>query len=207
MSLDPPGAGRPFVLSLCGGSGCGKSTLALALCQRLGPEQAARIPTDYYLCSNPCATPDEFLTQPLAYDWAAIEDALGRPQGSAVSTPDYDFVAFRRLADEGGRPYVIRPLMIVDAMAPYPKADLTALLDAPDEERQRRIVARDQHWGTQVIGRWAQHQATLDEVRRAGRFDLTLDAALPVAANVELLIARLARTRLAPLLPGTSPRG
>jgi uridine kinase len=151
MGIDLPGAGHCLVLSICGGSGCGKSTLAKAVCARLGQENASRIPTDYYLCSNPFASLAEFMARPLAYDWPAVESALAEPQGTPVSTPDYDFVAFRRLAGRGGMDFVIRPLMIIDAMVPYPRADLTVLLDAPDDERRRRILARDHIWGTEVI--------------------------------------------------------
>jgi uridine kinase len=155
-----------ILISICGGSGSGKSTLAKELAARLGEERASRVSTDFFLQSNPYPTLDEFFRHPLVYDWTLLAKRLQGAHGLARSTPQYDFIQFRRSAAEGGRPFTLRPIMILDAMLPYPAADFAFLIDTPDDVRRARIIARDQAWGTRVIDFWPQHQLTLAQLRQ-----------------------------------------
>lgn len=180
------------VISICGGSGCGKSSLALRLVQVIGPERSCRIPTDFYLRSNPYPSLAEFFQHPLSYDWDLLEQNLHAGDGALVSNPVYDFVNFQRIAEDGCRPVVLHPIIILDAMRPYPKADLTILVNCPEEERKRRIIERDIRWKTRVIDFWELHQVTLaDIVSESPQFDLALDGTASLNNNVTKVLSLL----------------
>jgi uridine kinase len=180
------------IISICGGSGCGKSILAKHLAEQLGAERAVRIPSDFYLKSNPYPTLAEFFRHPLQYDWDVLESALHEADGTPTSSPNYNFIHFQRVSLAGGRPFVLRPVRIIDAMVPYPNADVTVLLTVPDEERRRRIIERDKVWQTRVIDYWGLHQITLaDMLLRQPKFDLELDGMESIHENAEKIIALL----------------
>lgn len=165
---------KPFVVTICGGAGAGKSQLARATAAELGEALASRVPTDYFLIPRRQGESREhFLARPLMYDWPLLSAALDAPMGTHQTTPDFDFEEFRRLRESGGRPYVVRPVMLCDAMAPYPGADLVVRLDAPVDVRMARVAERDTGWRTRVRDRSDQ----LEETWRA---------VMPVAADVEL---------------------
>ena len=190
MTGIPNSIHQRFVVSICGGSGCGKSTLAKCVCERIGPDRAVRIPSDFYLRSNPYPTLAEFMQHPLEYDWELVERILNKKDGQVVQVPDYDFIRFHRISLKGSRSFIMRPIVLMDAMIPYAKANLTVFLDAPEDERRRRIAERDQRWKTQVSLNWEQHQRTLEYVHSMDVvFDLVLDARQSVGENVEILIA------------------
>jgi uridine kinase len=181
-----------IIISICGGSGCGKSILTKHLAEQLGAEQAVRIPSDFYLKSNPYFTLAEFFRHPLQYDWDLLENALCETDGSSINSPNYDFIHFQRISGDGGRPFILRPIRIIDAMVPYPKAAVTVLLKVPEEERRRRIIERDKVWQTRVIDYWDLHQITLaDMLFQKPRFDLELDGMESIHENAEKIIALL----------------
>ncbi len=180
------------IISICGGSGCGKTFLAVRLAERLGLERAVRIPTDYYLKPNPYPTLAAFFQHPLEYDWELLDAVLAAADGTARSTPVFDFVNFRRLSERGGRAFTVRPIAITDAMVPHPSANLTVLVRCPEEERKRRIIERDQRWNTSVIDYWGLHQRTLaDMLRTNPRFDLEIDGMDAVEGSLERVISLL----------------
>lgn len=181
--------GRPLIVSIVGPSGAGKSQLAKLTQLVLGDEIAARIPTDYFFVPRPAHMPlADFLRRPLRYDWNLPRSLLRQPVGTLVETPDADFAGFTRISDVGGRPFTIRPVMITDAMACYPGADLVVVLDVPAGIRRERIAARDIRWGTRVLANWEHLETTW----RAGRVDLpapdlTLDGARPLELSAHAL--------------------
>lgn len=150
-------AGSPRVISLAGRSGSGKSTLAKALIEALGPDQAARVPADYYLMDLDQAVPATGAS--FQWDWTRLRADLLVPDGSVVETPDFDFGRLRRRAARGGMTFTRRPLMIVDAMMPFPGADIVCWLSVPVVERLRRVRERDRRWGSQVADRWDAQEA------------------------------------------------
>jgi uridine kinase len=187
---------RPLVVAIFGPSGSGKSQVAKTLAEMLGEEVASRVPTDYFLVPRPNGMPfDAYLAQPHAYDWPLIGERLALPPGTATSTPDFDFDAFTRRAPAGGLGFVVRPVMILDAMEPCPQADLRVLLTVPETVRRGRIAARDRRWGTTVIDRWNLLQATWDAVAaRAIAPDLVLEAVEPIGTTAGR-IAEVVRAR------------
>jgi uridine kinase len=169
--------GDRLIVSVCGPSGSGKSTLAKALVEHLGPNVCARVPGDYYIEPRPPRmNPEDYFRQPLKYDWPLVARVLALPLGTATTTPDFDFEAFVRRAETGGRPFAVRPVMVVDAMYPYPAADVTLLIQAPNHVRRRRVGSRDLIWNSRVAERWHHLEAArrrLAELIAGRTFDLT----------------------------------
>lgn len=157
--------------------------LARHVVSALGEDVAARIPTDYFFVPrSPGVSLDAFLARPLAWDWALIRERLALPIGTPTTTPDADFEAFVRRGDEGGLPFTIRPVMVIDAMAPYPDADLVVRLDAPGDVRRERIVMRDRRWRTRVADRWPHLEASWRGHAGASP-NAVLDGMRPMAEN------------------------
>lgn len=185
----------PAVISIAGPAGAGKSQVAKALVRLLGDDLAARVPMDWYLV--PRSVPMEaWRREPLAWDHAAVRALLAAPVGETRLTPPFDFTTFQHSAATGERVAIpIRPVMVLDAMAPWPKADLTVLLAVPEAARRARIVARDARWGSHVADRWLQLEATWRQVEtQAPRADLTLDGEAPIERTAAA-IAAAARER------------
>ena len=171
-----------IVISICGGSGAGKSQLAKQLVAHLGVDCCSRVPTDYFLLPGAVA-------EPLAYDWQLLAQTLTLPDGTECTTPDFDFDRHTRRALSGGRPFCLRPLMVVDRMLPYPQGNYTFLLQAQEDERQRRITARDAIWHTRVIDRWNQNEKTLDSLTVSMyHYSMVLDGLEPVETNSQRIV-------------------
>lgn len=186
---------NPFVVSLCGPSNAGKSGLAKATAAELGPMVASRVPVDYFFVPRPeMVSLDVFCTCPLQWDWDLLRKRLALLMGTGTSTPDADFDAFQRRADRGGVAFDVRPIMLLDAMAPYPQSDLVVLIDVPEGERLRRVAERDRRWGTRVASRWMHLEETWRHASKGVIPDLVLDGTLPItieAGNLSQKIRRL----------------
>jgi len=185
----PSGIRGPFVISIVGRSASGKSQLARRTAAMPGKDVACRIPTDYFFIPRRAgqSLPD-FLRQPLRYDWTLLARHLAEPYGTVRSTPDADFAVFDRLADHGGRLFTIRPVMLVDAMAAFPGADLLVRLDVPDAIRRGRLRERDIGWGSAVSANWEHLEVTWrrawEEMRSS---EIVLDGALAIVDNARTL--------------------
>lgn len=156
---------KRILVTICGPTGSGKSQLANATAAVLGNNYASRVPTDYFLIPRrPDQSIGEFHAAPLAWDWALLHQRLDMRTGSATSTPDMDFETFHRRSDVEGIPFIIRDVMICDAMAPVPGADIVVRIDVPDEERRRRLRERDARWGTRVHDRQDRLDSTWNAV-------------------------------------------
>lgn len=183
-----------IVVSICGPSGAGKSQLAKAVVARLGEDRCGRIPGDNYLntADEPLAA---YLARPLQYDWQLLQQAASAPIGSVSSTPDFDFDTMTRRRDSGGTPFTIRPIMVIDAMYPFPLAYVTILLAAPADVRRTRIVERDRRWESRVIDRWDILETSRRRLESLGHtYDLVLDGTRPLTANAELIVGYFTRT-------------
>lgn len=188
--------GRPFVVSIVGPSATGKSQLAKRVMTELGEDLACRVPADSFFIPRPQGqSMPEFLRQPLQYDWSLLGRLLALPIRTAVTTPDADFTRFRRRAESGGRPFRIRPVMIVDAMAAFPTADLLARLDVPDDVRRERLRERDVRWGSHVLANWDHltftWRASLAALAEMRGPELTLDGEEPVEVNAAALAEKI----------------
>jgi uridine kinase len=180
---------KPYLVTIFGAAGAGKSVLARAVAARLGDDVATRVPTDYFFVPRQPGEPlERYFARPLEWDWALLRERLALPMGSEVRTPDADFETFTRPSETGGLPMSIRPVMILDAMVPYPDADLLVRVDVPDAIRRARIVERDARWGTRVRDRWEHLEATWDAVPELIPH-LVLDGTRPIQDNVARLVS------------------
>ena len=192
-----------LVVSIAGPSGAGKSQLARLTAALLGEGVASRVPADYFLVPRPpVMAMDDFMRQPAAWDWPLLERLLALPLGSVATTPDFDFSTFQRVAMDGGLPVTVRTVMVIDAMAPYPRADLIVRVDAPAATRRQRLAERDVRWGTTVLARWEQLELTNRTVtnHQPRLPDHSVDGERPLAENA----ARLA-VLIGDLLAGGNP--
>ncbi len=184
---------RRTIVSIAGGGGSGKSQVAKSVVALLGEDIAARVPMDWFLV--PRAVPmAEWLTQPLAWDQDAVRALLAAPVGETRQTPPFDFETFARSEATGQRMTIpIRPVMVLDAMAPWPDADLSVLLDVPAAVRRERIADRDIRWRSRVLDRWeTQMEPTWRGIAaREHRFDLVLDGERPIAINAAAIVTSL----------------
>lgn len=183
--------GKPYLVTIFGAAGAGKSALAQAAAECLGDEVAARVPTDYFFAPRALGEPLEaYLARPLAWDWVLLRESLALPIGTEATTPDADFETFTRISETGGRSMPIRPVMLLDAMAPYPEADVLVRVDVPDAVRRARIVERDLRWGTRVQDRWEHLEATWSAVPEVSP-DLVLDGTRSIQDNVAALVSAI----------------
>jgi uridine kinase len=183
--LDP----RPCVISIYAPSGSGKSQLAKQTAAILGEAIASRVAVDNFLVPRPAALPrDVFDRLPLRYDWPELGARLALPLGTPTSAPDVDFETFFRRAETGGPVFTVCPVMLLDAMEPFPGADARVLLAVPDAVRLDRIAERDIRWGTNVRERTGHLDATWRRVCDMGIVpDLVLDGVLPLEQNAQTL--------------------
>lgn len=177
-----------FIISICGGSGCGKSTIAKELVLQLGEKISSRIPTDYFLKENIFNSVEEYLARPLEYDWELLEVYLKYGIDTELSSPDFDFVSFKRRNNTGGKIFSIKNIMIIDSMIPYPKSNIFIKIEVPEEVRYQRIIERDQYWNTSVIKYWGNHCLTkcvLDDLDI--EYVEILDGRAPAAINAKTI--------------------
>lgn len=182
-----------IVVSICGPSGSGKSQLAKAIVAALGYTQCGRIPGDNFLVpsNEPLAA---FLARPLQYDWNLISQALRLPIGTLSSIPLFDFDTMTRLSDRGGTQFVVRPIMVLDAMYPFPAAHMKILVTAADDVRKARIIERDRRWESRVIDRWNNLEISrLHAEALSTSWDLILDGTQSLGSNATLIVACIAR--------------
>jgi uridine kinase len=184
-----------FILSICGPSGAGKSQLAKALVRLLGEAVCARVPTDYYLLPAEGSRESQ-LRLPVHYDWPLLDRDLAAPDGTVLSTPDFDFESFVRRAERGERSFRASRVMVLDGMYPYVKADAVMLLQVPPLIRRARISERDRGWGTAVAARWEQLEQSRMYLEGLGvAYDLVLPGTDAPAVNAAAIAALIARTQ------------
>jgi pantothenate kinase len=151
-------AGRVLV-GIAGAPGAGKSTLAEALVDRLGP-QAALVPMDGFHLDNAIldARGRRFAKgSPDTFDVAGFEAILQRLKaGGEVIVPVFDRYidvsrGSARVVPPGARIIVAEGNYLLLRDAPWDRLhalwDLTAFLDVPMAELERRLIDRWHHHG------------------------------------------------------------
>lgn len=186
---------RRVIVSICGPAGSGKSVLSKLLVDRLGSDTAVRIPGDRYLmlAEEPL---DLYLRRPIRYDWRLLNRALDVPDGTVVLTPSVDFQQFVRREQPDRRPFITRPVLVVDAIEPYPAATIRVYIDAPSEIRRARLIARDAVRGSRSADQWEQLELTRSHLERCHiEYDVVLSGMDAPAVNVEIVMRDLIETR------------
>jgi uridine kinase len=204
---------RPLLVGIAGGSGSGKSSLAAALPGMLGAAEVCRLSHDAYYRDRSALPPAARST--IDYD---VPDALDAPlfladlealrAGRPIRPPVYCFRTHCRTGQ--AEPLVPRPIVLVDGIlllwepAVRTALDLSIYLDAPEEVRLARRVARDvSERGRTAEAARRQFQTTVREAHRAfveptrAMADLVLANVAPLERVVEVAAAvildRLAR--------------
>lgn len=178
-----------FIISISGNSGSGKSTIAKTLAEKLGENSATRIAGDYYLASNRFNSVNELLQNPIEYDWEFLEKVFENPISTKLTLPQYNFDKFVRITENGGKEFILNKIVIVDAMMPYLKADLTIFVEIDEDERYKRVFNRDQARGSNVMKYWNHHKISMNYLENQNiNFDLVLNANESIEKNTEKII-------------------
>lgn len=145
-------AARVTVIGIAGGSGAGKTTLSRSLASTIGEERVLIIGQDRYYRDlshlDPASREDWNFDHPWALDFALLRRHLQNLlAGRRVALPSYDFAShtrrrFRLLAVSRDIVIVEGTLILHDS-ALRQLLDLTVYVDAPEEVRVPRRIARD----------------------------------------------------------------
>lgn len=184
--------GRRLMVAIAGAPGSGKSTLAEALVACLGPE-AALLPMDGFHLDNRLLQPRGLLPRkgaPETFDFDGLNAALHRIASEpSVVLPVFD--RSREIAIAGAQEIAERTRIVVAegnylcfAQAPWDALaqvwDYSVFLEVPEEELERRLVARWLSFGfTQAE---AETKALLNDIpnaRRVARERGQVDLVLP----------------------------
>jgi uridine kinase len=194
---DVRSARHRLIVSIVGPSNAGKSQLARHVSALAGANEVCRVPTDYFL--QPRARGESlegYWARPFEWDWALLADRLLGADGSARTTPDFDFTTFERRSDLGGLSLVLRPVMVLDAIDAFPGARLVVRIDCAEQVRRERVRERDARWGSQVGERWASMERSWSEIRAAlvGE-DLVVDGTQPLDELAAIVVAAIRSAR------------
>jgi len=143
---------QPFLLAVTGGSASGKTRLAQALAEEFIAHDCYVIPEDdYYIDAGnmPGFDANTFnFDEPAAKDHSLLEAHLKALQsGQTIESPQYDFATHCRARTSKKR--APAPVLIVEGLhllaTPSLASvfDLTVFVDATDETRLERRIARD----------------------------------------------------------------
>lgn len=148
-----------IVVAIAGAPGAGKSTLAEAVVNRLGP-QAALVPMDGFHLDNAIldARGRRFNKgSPDTFDVGGFESIIRRLKaGGEVIVPVFDrnrdlSVGSARIVPPEARVIVAEGNYLLLRDDPWaalaPLWDITVFLDVPEEELERRLIARWNHHG------------------------------------------------------------
>lgn len=146
------GGATPLLVGVAGGSGSGKSSLARALVATLGPARATVLAHDAYYRDGSALPPETRAAVnydvPEAFDQALfLEHLAALRAGLTVRPPAYCFVTHRRTGYATA--VTPRPIVVVEGILllwePAVRAalDLRIYLDAPEQVRLERRLARD----------------------------------------------------------------
>lgn len=152
MTTHEPGTMSPLLVGLAGGSGSGKSSLARALLTALGPGRAALLQHDAYYRDRSTLPPAHRAAinfdVPDAFDQRLFLEHLSALRaGLPIRPPVYCFRTHRRTGSAAA--VVPRPIVVVEGLLllwePAVRAalDLRIYLDAPEQVRLERRLARD----------------------------------------------------------------
>jgi len=141
------------IVSIWGGTGSGKTTLAKSLAAQY-PDLISRVPMDRYILPR-SGTLASVWKKPLRFDWSLFRSQLDKSKlGDEVHVPLFDYDDFTRPELKSKKSFIIKPLLLLDALAPCPFADEHLFLDVEAEMRKKRVKKRDAEHGLQIMQRW-----------------------------------------------------
>ena len=179
----------PMVVALDGGSGAGKSNLAWRIAQET---EAALIPVDDFFAADiPELRWDNFSVEErlkYVFDWPRLRESVIKPllAGNPARWYAFDFESGLRPDGTYGmqrEPVDLEPAAVILLDGAYSAGpelsdlvDFTILVDAPVEERHRRLALREDE---DFLKRWHQRwdpveQYYFSQVRSESAFDLVV---------------------------------
>src|ERR1051325_5172878 len=142
---------HPKLIAIVGGSGAGKTWLAEWLEREFAPDAVRLTLDDFYRDFSHVSSsqrPRINFDDPAAIDWLLVESVLRECRiGRAASVPNYDFVTHTRLHNK--KALSPKSSVFVDGLwllwRPSVRSlfDLRIFIEAPEELRWRRRLARD----------------------------------------------------------------
>lgn len=151
-----------LVIGIAGGSGSGKTTVVKALEERLKNKKVVVIPQDSYYKDLSGASEEEKrvhnFDHPDSIDWALLCEQLKElKSGRSVEQPIYSYLTCGRSKDETVKVdpaeiVIIEGILIFTCKELREQMDIKCFVDADDDERLMRVMARDiAHRGKDVF--------------------------------------------------------
>jgi uridine kinase len=145
-------AARPYLIGVAGGTCAGKTVICERLAREAGEDDVALIRLDMYQIDRTHQSWDERVSanydHPSAYDWALLDDHLGRlASGEPVLAPTYDFAVHNR--SDVVVPIHPAPVVILEGILVLweptlrERFDLKIFIDADADVRFIRRLRRD----------------------------------------------------------------
>lgn len=141
-----------MVIGISGGSGSGKTTFAKRMLQVIGAERASILEQDWYYRDQS----EAFKKDPLSvnFDHPDVLDfdlmtkhLVTLKQGKSVECPQYDFATHSRkkecLVVHANPVILVEGILIFHPKNLFKEMDLTFFMEAPEELRLQRRIARD----------------------------------------------------------------
>lgn len=142
-----------LVIGIAGGSGSGKTTVVQSVKDRLCGKKVVVIPQDsYYKDMEDCSEEEKRnhnFDHPDAIDWELLCEQLSELKaGHAVEQPIYSYITCGRsktdtVRVEPGEVIIIEGILIFTCKELRDQMDIKIFVDADDDDRLMRIMARD----------------------------------------------------------------
>ena len=142
-----------LVIGIAGGSGSGKTTVVKAITQQLNAKSVVVIPQDSYYKDSSDLSDEEKrahnFDHPDAIDWELLCEQLSDLKaGKTIQQPVYSYISCTRsktetVTVEPADVIIIEGILIFTCKALRDQMDIKIFVDADDDDRLMRVMARD----------------------------------------------------------------
>ena len=142
-----------LVIGIAGGSGSGKSTVVKAITEKLKGKRVVIIPQDSYYKDSSDLSDEEKRSHnfdhPDAIDWELLCTHLAAlKRGETIRQPVYSYISCSRSKTETvqvdpAEVIIIEGILIFTCKALREQMDIKLFVDADDDDRLMRVMARD----------------------------------------------------------------
>ena len=204
-----------LVIGIAGGSGSGKTTVVKAITEKLKAEKVVVIPQDSYYKDSSDLTDEEKrvynFDHPNAIDWELLCRQLSElKHGKTIKQPVYSYISCTRsktetVTVEPADVIIIEGILIFTCKQLREQMDVKIFVDADDDDRLMRVMARDisergtHRWrsltGSPWRSCWAQ-RISMSGVTGTGTHLKTSTASTELTKNATTLQRRMRSTSL-----------
>ena len=142
-----------LVIGIAGGSGSGKTTVVKAITEQLKGKRVVVIPQDSYYKDSSDLSDEEKRSHnfdhPDAIDWRLLCEQLAELKGGrSIRQPVYSYISCSRSKTETvqvdpAEVIIIEGILIFTCKALREQMDIKLFVDADDDDRLMRVMARD----------------------------------------------------------------